>query len=315
MNRPSLHRPTVALLLVAALACVARPCQGQAHDCRDGTCGPNCPVRPSQFGYYQTQWRKWPTVGQPTDPSRGAGTPAPPQRVIVPGADEESPRTLPALDAGKGGGTGQDRGVDREPDDEPEAAADSANLPADASRRLALLTTEADAARLGDPRHREEFTRRLVSAMLTESDPRARCVVLGLAAAFDTAAADAICAGALDDPDPRVRLTACQVCGDRRGPESVSRLARRASEDADLGVRLRAVRVLGTLGDPAAVPHLVSLLDDPDPAIQTRATAALARATGRDFGSDVDRWRAWAAAPESTTKPRWSLGSSLKSLF
>jgi hypothetical protein len=292
MCRVSSRLRCVVSLLILIVAGLAPPCRGQAPACRDGDCEPHCPVRPGQFGYYQTQWRRWPTGGPPaTAAAREPALPAPPPKAIVPDADEESPRG------------------DRT------AEPASATLPQAEVGRIDRLVEEADVVRLADERRRQDFTGRLVASMLTEPEPQARCVVLGLAADFDTPAAEAICAGALDDPDPRVRLTACQVCGDRRGPESVARLARRAREDADLGVRLRAVRVLGELGDAAAVPHLVAILDDPDPAIQSRAAAALARATGHDFGADVDRWRAWAAAPRHVPPPRWSLNAALRRLF
>ena len=292
MCRTSSRRPTAVSLLVLSVAAFSPPCAGQAPACPDGACGPHCPVRPGQFGYYQTQWRRWPAAGQPTAaPSREPALPSPPPRAIVPDADEESPR--------------RDRAI------EPT----SASPPRAAAERIGRLVEEADVARLADALRREEFTRRLVAAMLTEPDPQDRCAVLGLAADFDTATAEAICAGALDDPDPRVRLTACQVCADRRGPEQVPRLARRAREDADLGVRLRAVRMLGELGDAAAIPHLVAILDDPDPAMQSRAAAALARTTGHDLGADVERWRQWASGPRTLPPPRWSLGAAFRRLF
>jgi hypothetical protein len=63
---------------------------GHHAGCRNGVCVPYCPVRPHQFGFYGTRWRKWP--GQdvvPVSAERGV-TPAVPPRSAVPGADEES---------------------------------------------------------------------------------------------------------------------------------------------------------------------------------------------------------------------------------
>lgn len=284
----------------AILACLATavPCLGAEPACRDGECQPHCPVRPGQFGYYATQWRPWPVTSAAPEKPGDAASPARPARSVVPGADEESPG--------------------RPATSEPATSGPAAFIPpgeqSNDGRWLERLVADADAVRLADPASREAFTGRLVAAMLSEPDPQARRAVLELAASFDTPAAEAICAGALEDPDPRVRLAACQVCADRRGPDGVTRLARRAREDADLGVRLRAVRTLGEIGDPAAVGHLVALLDDPDPAIQARAVAALERATGRGFGADVGRWKAWAANPQPVPT-RWSLGGVLRDLF
>lgn len=271
----------------AASVVLVVPCAAHEAACRDGSCDPRCTVRPAQFGYYPTQWRRWPG-GEPRSAAADAATPVKPAPSVVPGPDEESPETPPPAS--------------------PAAAA--AGMPAD---RIGRLAEEADAARLADDASQRRFTERLVTAMLSEHDPRVRCAILTLAAGFATPAAEAICAGALDDPDPRVRLAACRVCVGRRGPEFVDRLVRRAREDEDLGVRLRAIRALGESRDAAAVSHLVALLDDPDPAVRSRTTAALALATGRDLGPDADRWRAAIAAPPAP--PRWSLGAAVRRLF
>jgi len=63
---------------------------GHHAGCRDGVCVPYCPVRPQQFGYYGTRWRKWPgqEILQVSD--ERAAAPAQPPRSEVPRADEES---------------------------------------------------------------------------------------------------------------------------------------------------------------------------------------------------------------------------------
>jgi len=69
-----------------------RPHAGHHADCRPGQCVPYCPVRPAQFGFYGTQWRRWPGSG--VVPASGVEdvTPDEPPRSQVPGPDEESPR-------------------------------------------------------------------------------------------------------------------------------------------------------------------------------------------------------------------------------
>lgn len=271
------------------LVLAAAPARGDVPaECPDGSCAPHCPVRPGQFGYYPTQWRRWPGGERPVEGPRDTTTPSPPARSIVPGPGEESPPT---------------------PGSAPAAAVEPG-----ADRGIARLVAEADAMRLMGAVSQREFTGRLVSAMLTEADPESRCVVLGLAAGFDTPAAEAICTGALDDPDPRVRSAACRICADRGGAGSVERLALRAREDVDLGVRLRAIRALGDVGSAAAVSHLVALLDDADPAVQARTAAALERATGRRLGADVERWKAWAADPRAPAA-RWSPQAAIRRWF
>lgn len=63
-------------------------CNGR---CDAGGCPAHCPVRPDQFGYYQTRWRNWPGQGvrqvSHFDP---ATTPAVPPRSQIPTLEEES---------------------------------------------------------------------------------------------------------------------------------------------------------------------------------------------------------------------------------
>jgi len=75
---------------------------GHHRDCRDGACVPYCPVRPGTFGYYGTQWRRWPGSGVVPVSNEQAATPVKPPKSSVPGPDEESfgppPSDLPEPD-------------------------------------------------------------------------------------------------------------------------------------------------------------------------------------------------------------------------
>lgn len=62
-----------------------------AAGCRDGMCVPSCPVRPGQYGYYGTQWRRWPGQGVVQASATEAATPVAPPKSAVPGVQEESP--------------------------------------------------------------------------------------------------------------------------------------------------------------------------------------------------------------------------------
>jgi HEAT repeat protein len=183
-----------------------------------------------------------------------------------------------------------------------------------ADQRMAKLATEAKAARAGPLETHEAFTRQLVDTLLGEHDPRVRCGILDVASEFDTPSAVAICKGALQDPDERVRMAACSAWGRRGGPAAIDLLAARYQNDPELDVRLRAIRALGELRDAAAVPVLAKALEDGDPAVQYRAVAALKQASGRDLGNDVDRWREWAADPEGSGA-EWSIAEGLRRLF
>lgn len=61
--------------------------------CRDGLCAPHCPVRPGEYGFYRTQWRRWPGQGVMQASAEEAATPAVPPASQIPTAEEESPRS------------------------------------------------------------------------------------------------------------------------------------------------------------------------------------------------------------------------------
>jgi HEAT repeat protein len=195
-----------------------------------------------------------------------------------------------------------------------QAARDREKYGPTADERTRELEARSQAARGGSRAEQQELTAQLSREMLVEHDPRVRCRILEAATTFDTPAAAAICKGALQDPDDRVRMAACSAWASRGGPEAVQLLAARYQTDTELDVRLRALRELGKLGDPGAVPVLAKALEDRDPAVQYRAVAALKAVSGRDLGDDVNRWREWAADPEGSAA-EWSVAEAFRRLF
>lgn len=183
-----------------------------------------------------------------------------------------------------------------------------------ADQRIDELAAEAKKAKAGPHADQVEFTRKLAEEMLAEHDARVRCVILETVADFDTPAAKAICTGALEDPDERVRMAACTAWRKRGGAEAVELLAARYRSDREIDVRLRALRELGELRDKEAVPVLAKALEDSDPAVQYRAVGALKKVSGRDLGDDVNKWREWAADPDGSTA-EWSIAEGFRQLF
>ena len=195
------------------------------------------------------------------------------------------------------------------------AARDRERYGPTADQRMKKLGEDVATAKAGTAEQQAEFTRQLAATMLAEHDPRVRSRILEAAAEFDTPAAAAICRGALQDPDERVRMEACAAWGKRGGPEAVELLAARYRSDAELDVRLRAIRSLGESGDPTAIAVLARALEDSDPAVQYRAVAALKRVSGRDLGDDVNKWREWAADPEGSAAGEWSIAEQFRKIF
>lgn len=99
---------------------------GHLAGCRDGACAPHCPVRPSQYGFYNTHWRRWPGAGVVPVSAEEAATPVAPPAAQVPGPNEESPRP---------------------PEDEPLAPAADAEPPVAPDRAAPPETPAAEAER------------------------------------------------------------------------------------------------------------------------------------------------------------------------
>lgn len=182
-----------------------------------------------------------------------------------------------------------------------------------ANQRIKTLEDEAKIAKAASQERQIEFTQDLSRKVLEEHDARVRAEIVAVAAGFDTASAIAVCKGALQDPDERVRMKACVVWRQRGGEEAVQLLANRYRSDRELDVRLRALRMLGELEDKTAIPVLAEALEDSDPAVQYRAVAALKQVSGRDLGDDVNKWREWAADPDA--KQPWSIAETFRKLF
>jgi hypothetical protein len=182
-----------------------------------------------------------------------------------------------------------------------------------ANQRVEEVEERAAAARSEGGQREEAFTAELVRSMLTEHDPRVRIKILDVAVTFETPSALSICRGALEDPDAKVRMAACNAWGKRSGDEAVKLLSHRYQTDTDIDVRLEAVRMLGAVEDQTAIPALARALEDPDPAVQYRAVASLKKVSGRDLGDDVNRWRAWVADPAS--EPDWSMAETFRKIF
>jgi HEAT repeat protein len=183
-----------------------------------------------------------------------------------------------------------------------------------ADTRIKKLAERSKTVKSESTHNQQEFTQDLVRMMLEEHDPRVRSKILETAAEYDTAAATAICTGAMQDPNEMVRIRACDVWAKRGGAEAVQLLATRFQTDADLDVRLRALKMLGELKDKQAIPVLARALEDGDPAVQYRAVASLKQVSGRDLGNDVNVWREWAADPEAH-KAEWSIAEGFRRLF
>jgi HEAT repeat protein len=110
------------------------------------------------------------------------------------------------------------------------------------------------------------------------------------------------------DPGWELRGEAVAALGGAVDPGSFAVLEKTALREEDGFVRRKAVEALSARPEPRAVPVLVEALDAAVRAQQLvdakAAHAALRRATGEDFGWDVNKWRGFLAEPgRSATRP------------
>ena len=172
------------------------------------------------------------------------------------------------------------------------------------AKRIQQLQEQAKATKDMKPEEREALAGRLCQLVPSETDPLVRMQVMRTLDACNTPAAQATLVGGLNDNDSDVRITCCEICGRRGGPEAARELGRVISSDTNLDVRVAAARALGQTHDAAAIPALGEALADSDPALQRRAVESLKSVSGQDYGNDVGRWQQYAKSTNPEVKPQ-----------
>ena len=183
------------------------------------------------------------------------------------------------------------------------------------AERIDALREQARGAKRTDAEEKQRISLGLAESIRTEEDPLIRAEIIRTLGAYPCAASDLVLRSALGDPDGEVRTVACDVWGRRGDAEAAGLLAGVLDGDIDTDVRLAAARALGGSKDPAAVAALGQALEDRDPAMQYRAVLSLRKATGKDFGNDVNRWRQYVAGevPKPASSP--SLAQRLRKML
>jgi HEAT repeat protein len=174
-----------------------------------------------------------------------------------------------------------------------ESDADGRYGPTPAQQVAAIRDAGHDARRM-DAAQQARIAEDLAQRLANERDPLLREELIAALAPLQTpAAADAL-RRAVQDKDVHVRMRAVQAWSERPVAEAVPVLAQTLASDTDFDIRLAATKALGKFRDPSVVRPLSIALEDPDPALQHRAVAALRNISGRDFGTDLAAWRQFA---------------------
>ena len=111
---------------------------------------------------------------------------------------------------------------------------------------------------------------------------------------------------ALDGNRPGVRQAAAEALAALADPALVRRLrAAAADPGADPGARQAALWALGRSGRKQAAAALLEQLTGANEALRRAAADALADLSGRDYGLDAARWRAWWERHKDLSDERW----------
>jgi HEAT repeat protein len=105
---------------------------------------------------------------------------------------------------------------------------------------------------------------------------------------------------ASQDPQSEVRMAVVHACSTHQDPAATQLLQQMIGSDSDIDIRLAATRALKSHRGPQAVEALALALDDPNPALQLRATESLSTVTGQKFGNDIPAWREYVRKSTSS---------------
>jgi HEAT repeats len=159
----------------------------------------------------------------------------------------------------------------------------------DAVHEYALRSTGVDS-----PEQRQ-ITDQLARQIQVEPDPLVRQAVVTSIAEYRTPMAQQVLEAGLNDENAAVRVACCRSLGKRAETISIQCLAAALKQDKDVDVRMAAAESLGKINSPESIKALAVALDDRDPALQYAGVQSLKAITGRDYGPDVQAWRAVAA--------------------
>lgn len=122
-----------------------------------------------------------------------------------------------------------------------------------------------------------------------ESPEMRRLAVLAAGKSSDPQSFELISEG-LKDESLKVRLTACEMLGNRQDEESTRLLAEVAGSTSEQDVRNAAFTALGKHKNKIAVDALRLALEIRDPATRSLAVASLRSSTGKNYGDDPQSW-------------------------
>ncbi len=167
--------------------------------------------------------------------------------------------------------------------------ADEAYGPTDHVRRQEL-TKLADMMDTLPPERQNYWFSHLRGVMEHDESPEMRRLAVLAAGKSSAPQSFELVSKGLQDESLKVRLTACEMLGNRKDEESTRLLATVAGSTSDQDVRNAAYAALGKHQNKIAVDALRLALDIRDPATRSLAVASLRGSTGKNYGDDPQSW-------------------------
>jgi len=168
--------------------------------------------------------------------------------------------------------------------------------------RTKLIREKGKKGETASEEEREILVAQLVHEYQTSPDPNMRRESVDALAKIPHPQRDRFLQEILQDSNPFVRLSALESLSNTYSGDPVdlqTLLISRMKTDPDKDVRLAAVRILGDITpqdkggggrNSLIVSELGNLLHDRVPAIRAEAMQSLHKVTGKDYGSDINRW-------------------------
>jgi HEAT repeat protein len=174
--------------------------------------------------------------------------------------------------------------------------------------------------RLDAPESSPEFKRQVVEYLTKwistpEGDAGIRREIVLTVGEYPIPSAEPLLKAALQDPDPDVRIVACESWGKMPNATAAELMVGMLKNDENQDVRLAAARSLGQTKDQRAIAALGDVLTEQDPAMQRRAVVSLQNITGQDLGNNVDRWQKYVKEENPKPAEPTSIADTLKKMF
>lgn len=93
------------------------------------------------------------------------------------------------------------------------------------------------------------------------------------------------------DKSSDIRMAVIKAWQKLPGDQAIPQLQKMLGSDTDIDVRLAATRALANFSGQQTVAAIALALNDPDPALQLRATESLQQVTGESLGRNVQAWQ------------------------